>query len=97
MVVGVNRFQDADEKPIEILHIDQALEAKQIERVQRLRARRDGAAVERTLTRLKEDAARDDRNLMPAMVGGLARVRDDGRDVRRAPSGLGTWRETPVF
>src|SRR5687768_9424955 len=68
VIVGVNRYQDADEKPIEILHIDAALEAKQIERVQVLRGRRDSAVVEAALARLKADAAVEDKNLMPGIV-----------------------------
>src|SRR3712207_5945882 len=68
VIVGVNRFQDRDEKEIELLHIDPALERKQIERVRALRERRDGEAVERALARLREDAAVDGRNLMPAII-----------------------------
>ena len=68
--------------------IDPALEGKQIERVQALRARRDSAAVEAALARLKEAAA-GEANLMPLIVDAVARLRDDGRDVRRAPRGLG--------
>src|SRR5438046_7854358 len=41
IVVGVNRYVQEDEQPLEILRIDQALERKQIERVPALRARRD--------------------------------------------------------
>ena len=62
---------------------------KQVERVQALRARRDAAAVEAALARLKRDAAREDANLMPAIIDASQRVRDDGRDVRRAARGLG--------
>src|ERR1700723_2997019 len=40
VVVGVNRFQIDEEKPIPIQKIDPALEPKQIERVRALRARR---------------------------------------------------------
>jgi methylmalonyl-CoA mutase N-terminal domain/subunit len=97
VIVGVNRYQEADEKPIEILHIDAALEAKQIERVQALRGRRDGAAAEAALARLKADAAVEDRNLMPAIVEAsrayvtMGEMCDALRDV------WGVWRETPVF
>src|ERR1700729_80323 len=41
IVVGVNRFAVEEEKPIPIQRIDPALEAKQIERVRALRAKRD--------------------------------------------------------
>ncbi|HZC74620.1 MAG TPA: methylmalonyl-CoA mutase family protein, partial [Gaiellaceae bacterium] len=97
VIVGVNRYEMEDEQPLEILRIDPALEQKQIERVQAVRERRDEAAAEAALARLKEDAARDDRNLMePIMAASRAYVTmgemcDTLREV------WGTWRETPVF
>ena len=75
VVVGVNRYELEDEQPIELLRIDPALEQKQIERVQALRASRDSSAVEAALARLKEDAAHEDRNLMePIMAASRAYV-----------------------
>src|SRR5436305_7758380 len=65
VVVGVNRYELEEERPLEILRIDPALEQQQIDRVRGLRARRDSEAVESALVRLKEDAALEDRNLMP--------------------------------
>ena len=97
VIVGVNRYQQEDEQPIELLRIDPALEQKQIERVQAVRARRDAATAEAALARLKEDAAQDGRNLMePIMAASRAYVTmgemcDALREV------WGTWRETPVF
>jgi methylmalonyl-CoA mutase N-terminal domain/subunit len=97
VVVGVNRYEVEEEQAVEILKIDPALERKQIERVQALRARRDAAAVEAALARLREDAAREDRNLMePIMAAARADVTmgemcDALREV------WGVWRETPVF
>src|SRR5438874_118503 len=97
VVVGVNRYEQEDEQPIDLLRIDPALEQKQIERVQAVRASRDSAAAEAALARLKEDAAHDDRNLMePIMAASRAYVTmgemcDALREV------WGTWRETPVF
>src|SRR5436853_1011237 len=41
VVVGVNKYEQLDEQPIPTLRIDPALEQKQIDRVQALRARRD--------------------------------------------------------
>src|SRR5439155_12769403 len=58
VVVGVNRYELEDERPLEILRIDPALELKQVDRVQALRARRDSAPAESALARLKYDAAR---------------------------------------
>jgi methylmalonyl-CoA mutase N-terminal domain/subunit len=97
VVVGVNRYRLGEEPPLEILKIDPALERKQVERVQALRGRRNSAAAEAALARLKEDAARDDRNLMyPILDAARAHVTmgemcDALREV------WGTWRETPVF
>ena len=53
VVVGVNRYTEGDDGETPILRIDPALERKQIGRVQAVRARRDGAAVERTLAALR--------------------------------------------
>jgi methylmalonyl-CoA mutase N-terminal domain/subunit len=97
VIVGVNRYEMDEEQPLEILRIDPALEQKQIERVQAARGRRDAAAAEAALARLKEDAAHEDRNLMePIMAASRAYVTmgemcDALREV------WGTWRETPVF
>jgi methylmalonyl-CoA mutase N-terminal domain/subunit len=97
IVVGVNRYQQEDEQPIELLRIDPALEQKQVERVQAVRERRDSAAAEAAIARLKEDAAHADRNLMePIMDASRAYVTmGEMCDALRAV--WGTWRETPVF
>jgi methylmalonyl-CoA mutase, N-terminal domain len=96
VIVGVNRYQEPDEKPIEILHIDHALEQKQVDRVRSLRERRDSAAVERALARLKE-AAVEDRNLMPAIVDASRVYVTMGEMCDALREVWGTWRETPVF
>src|SRR3712207_6586448 len=65
IVVGVNRYEDRDEEPIPTLRIDPALERKQVDRLQSVRARRRGAEVEESLGRLKEAAAGDANLLEP--------------------------------
>jgi methylmalonyl-CoA mutase N-terminal domain/subunit len=97
IVVGVNRYELETEQPLEILKIDPALETEQIERVQGLRARRDSAAVEAALARLKEDAARDDRNLMDPIVDASRAYVTMGEMCDAFREVWGTWRETPVF
>jgi methylmalonyl-CoA mutase, N-terminal domain len=96
IVVGVNRYELEDEPAVEILRIDPALEDKQIDRVRTLRAKRDSAAVESALSRLKQ-AADAGENLMPPLIEAskayvtLGEMCDALRDV------WGTWTETPVF
>ena len=97
VIVGVNRYQEPDEQSIEILKIDQALETKQVERVKALRGRRGAAAVEASLARLKEDAAVDGRNLMPAIVEASKAYATMGEMCEALREVWGTWRETPVF
>src|SRR5438067_2852302 len=67
IVVGVNRYVQEDERPLELLKIDQALESQQIERVRALRGRRDSAAVAGALAELKRAAA-GETNLMPPIL-----------------------------
>jgi methylmalonyl-CoA mutase N-terminal domain/subunit len=97
IVVGVNRYELEDETPIDILRIDPALEEKQIQRVQALRARRDSAQVESALTRLKQDAAHEDRNLMPPIVDASKANVTMGEMCDALREVWGVWRETPVF
>src|SRR5881296_1617758 len=66
IIVGVNRYQSED-TPLPILRIDPALERKQIDRLQSVRARRRGDEVDQALSRLKEAAATDE-NLMDALL-----------------------------
>ena len=97
VIVGVNRFEDTDERELEILKIDAALERKQIERVQALRARRDSAAVSSALARLKQGAAAADTNLMPAIIDASRAYVTMGEMCDALRETWGVWRETPVF
>jgi len=97
VIVGVNRFEDTDERELEILKIDAALEQKQIERVQALRARRDSAAVSSALARLKLGAAEADTNLMPAIIDASRAYVTMGEMCDALRETWGVWRETPVF
>jgi methylmalonyl-CoA mutase N-terminal domain/subunit len=97
VVVGVNRYLQDEDQPIEILRIDPALERKQIERVQKVRASRDGPAAEAALARLKEDAEHDDRNLMEPILAGARAYVTMGEMCDALREVWGTWRETPVF
>jgi len=97
ILVGVNDYVDAGEEEIPILRIDPELERKQRGRLQAVRARRDSGAVELTLTTLRADAARDDANLMPALLHCARAHATEGEIVRALQDVFGTYTETPVF
>ncbi len=68
-IVGVNRFLEGnDEADLEILRITNEDEAKQRERLARVRGDRDDSTVDRALDRLAREAADPEVNLMPALI-----------------------------
>ena len=84
ILVGVNDFTEGGEGELELLHIDPALERKQIDRVQGVRARRDSAAVEAELAvPARGGRRRDQPDAEP--FGVCSRTCHGGRD-RREPS-----------
>src|SRR5207247_6952884 len=97
VIVGVNRYELEDERPVEILKIDPALERQQIERVQALRGRRDSAAAEAALAALNRDAATEDKNLMPPIIEASRAYVTMGEMCDALRAVWGVWRETPVF
>ncbi len=97
VIVGVNRYRLEEEAEIELLRVDPALEQKQIERVQGVRARRDSATVERSLAALKEASVREDANLMPLLIEASRAYVTMGEMCDALRETWGTWRETPVF
>jgi methylmalonyl-CoA mutase N-terminal domain/subunit len=66
VVVGVNRFGIDEEEAYEPLRVDPAIEANQAARLERLRAERDGVAVEAALADLAK-AAQGTENVLPLM------------------------------
>jgi len=97
IVVGVNRYVLAEEQPVPTLRIDPALEPKQVGRLQAVRARRDGAAVERALAALREDAAVEERNLMDPLLECARTHASEGEIVQSLQQVFGDYTETPVF
>jgi methylmalonyl-CoA mutase, N-terminal domain len=96
IIVGVNRYQQEDDRDLEILRIPPELERKQIGRVQAVRARRDSEAVEAALAELC-DAAAADRNLMEPLLDAARAHATEGEIVEALQRVFGTYTETPVF
>jgi methylmalonyl-CoA mutase N-terminal domain/subunit len=70
VVVGVNRFVDADERPVQLQGISDDEVRMQVERLRELRAARDPASVEGALAAVGA-AARGTDNLLPPMKEAL--------------------------
>jgi methylmalonyl-CoA mutase N-terminal domain/subunit len=66
VVVGVNRFADDDEEPVEIQELDPELQERQLDRLKRVREERDQSAVDAALKSLEENA-RGTENLLYGM------------------------------
>jgi methylmalonyl-CoA mutase, N-terminal domain len=73
VIVGVNRYEEAESEEIELQRIDPEAERRQHERTARVRAERDAAETDAALTRVRE-AALATENLLPPMREAL-RVR----------------------
>jgi len=67
IVVGVNRFQAAEDRKPRLMRVGESAGAAQVERLRHLRAERAAAAVKHALTAL-QDAAQADANLMPLIL-----------------------------
>jgi methylmalonyl-CoA mutase N-terminal domain/subunit len=67
VIVGVNDFIQADDKPIEILYIDDTASGVQLRRLAELKQSRDDARVQRSLAALKEVAKGSGNTMVPLL------------------------------
>lgn len=93
-IVGENIFVDDEEPPPTRLyrHDPRALD-EQLERLEEVRRRRDGAAVERSLAALREAAGRPGENLMPYTVECVRAYCTVGEIMGALREVFGTFRE----
>jgi methylmalonyl-CoA mutase N-terminal domain/subunit len=67
LIVGVNAFEEAEDKPLDILEIDEAVEKEQLASLRKVKEQRDPEAVRRCLLEVRRVAGTKD-NLMPAFL-----------------------------
>jgi methylmalonyl-CoA mutase N-terminal domain/subunit len=67
LIVGVNAFQEAEEKPIDILTIGDSVEKEQVACLQKVKKSRDNEAVRKLLAEIKRQAATK-QNLLPVLI-----------------------------
>jgi methylmalonyl-CoA mutase, N-terminal domain len=70
IVVGVNGYQMPEERPPDLLRVPLEVEARQADRVRRVKRERDGAAARAALKRVRA-AAESGENLMPPLVAAV--------------------------
>jgi methylmalonyl-CoA mutase N-terminal domain/subunit len=92
VVVGVNRYQSEEGKPIKTMRIDPSIERDQIERLKALRASRDAPATENALVRL-EEAARGTENVLPRILECVESFATVGEISHRLRGVWGEYRE----
>jgi len=67
IIVGVNKYQIEKEHKPDLLKIDLNVQQEQIYKLQQIKHKRDNAAVEKMLARLKE-VAQNEQSIMPAIL-----------------------------
>jgi methylmalonyl-CoA mutase N-terminal domain/subunit len=92
VVVGVNRFQQEEERAVPTFRLDPALERAQIETLRHVRASRSQSAVEDKLAAL-EQTARSDSNLMPPILEAAGVYATVGEISDRLRAVFGEYRE----
>jgi len=86
VIVGVNKYEVPEERPLDILKIDHSVESNQVERVRKIKRTRDAGAVREHLGRIHA-ACRNGTNLMPVLIDAvkehctLGEIADIYRDV----------------
>jgi methylmalonyl-CoA mutase N-terminal domain/subunit len=95
-MVNVNVYEPQDEQEMEIHRIDPEISRRQVERLERLKDKRDNALVEKRLEELKEVARRDGNTMYPILeaVRAYATVGEISIALQEV---FGSYRETPVI
>jgi methylmalonyl-CoA mutase N-terminal domain/subunit len=95
-IVGVNKFAGQEEEQIELLQIDGSSQKRQVEKLEKLKARRDQDRVCETLERLKQ-AALGSENTMPHILDAVRAYATVGEICGALGEVFGTYQETSVL
>ncbi|MFQ5926869.1 MAG: methylmalonyl-CoA mutase [Terriglobia bacterium] len=95
ITVGVNEYVAAEEPPLEILQIDEAVAHHQKERLAEVRRTRDTRRVTQCLQDL-EAAARGDKNTMPSILAAVRAYATLGEICDTLRSVFGTYEEVAI-
>jgi methylmalonyl-CoA mutase N-terminal domain/subunit len=93
-LVGVTRYLNADEQlAIPLLEISAEQERRHLDRLARVRADRDADVHGAAMTRLRDEAARGDVNLMPAIIAAVEAYATIGEMCNALRAVYGEYRE----
>ncbi|MCZ6603245.1 MAG: methylmalonyl-CoA mutase family protein, partial [Planctomycetota bacterium] len=95
-MVGVNRFVEDEELPIDVLKIDPGAEKEQAARLAAIRGRRDEGKTASALEDIRE-TARGDGNLMPPILDAVRSYATLGEMVDAIRDVFGPYQEDPAF
>jgi methylmalonyl-CoA mutase N-terminal domain/subunit len=97
IVVGVNRFTESDDEPLEVLLIGPDVEERQLKRLTNVRHDRNADAVDAALDRVRDTAAGPDANLMPPILEAVHNYATVGEVCNALADVFGRWVEDPVL
>ena len=95
VIVGVNKFTEQNEPPIELLQIDATAEGRQVERLREVRRKRSASDVEKTLNALRR-AAEGTENTMPYILDAVRAYATVGEMCAALKDVFGSYTETSV-
>ncbi|WP_277554261.1 acyl-CoA mutase large subunit family protein [Halobaculum limi] len=93
VVVGVNKYTVEDDPQPDLLHVDEEVQERQLQRLSDVKAERDDDAVEETLSALDE-AIENDENVMPYVVDAVKAYVTMGEIMDVFEEHHGAYRET---
>jgi len=96
IIVGVNKFQSGELEKIETLKIPEEVAEFQIERVAKLKTRRDNGRVNKMLEKLRE-TARGTANLMYPILDAVKAYATEGEIIAALKDIFGTYKEDAIF
>lgn len=95
-IVGVNAFTESSGAPLELLQIDETAQSKQVEKLARLKIRRDNSRVGRSLDALRQAAAGSE-NTMPHILEAVRAYATVGEICDAFREVFGTYTESSVL
>jgi methylmalonyl-CoA mutase N-terminal domain/subunit len=97
VVVGINKFQMEEKKPLDLLRVDPAVRQLQIEKLSRVKARRNASRVQSALEQLRKGAKQIDVNLLPPILEAVREYATLGEICQLLREEFGEHRETIVL